>query len=250
MDRRRWKRNRTLPLIRQLVQRRAAGIWHPHHARDLIKALPHRIVARTADDRMLTVSVRTDNRGMASGGDKGKERGLKACVHQIICRDMSLDMVDRDKRLSPSISEGFGKIYADKQRTDKARPICHGNSIELTYGKPAALQRLICNAGDRLAVRAACDFRNDAPEPCMHSDLRRHDIRKNRKPPILIFHDSGGRFVAGAFKSKNSHILPSPSGFCKKRDRTASFILNSKGRAAPSDFCMKRQKSTSYREKL
>ena len=72
---------------------------------------------------------------------------LGTVFRNIICRYMSLYMIDGDKRFFVCIGKSLCEIYADKQRPDKSGIRRYGYRVKFFYGQSRFAQCVRCYFG-------------------------------------------------------------------------------------------------------
>ena len=148
--------------LRAPVQRRAAGVRHAEHARNLVKALPRRVVPRGAEDSKIRVATHVDDQRVSARDDEADKGRLQLRVREVICRDVAPDMVHGYQRKPHGVCRSFREIHADQNRADQPRRIRHGNRIQVPARKPACHERLIRQTVNCLNMLARRNFRHHA----------------------------------------------------------------------------------------
>ena len=193
---------RRVSALRRAVKGRTAGVWHAEQPRDLVKALPCRVVARTAENAQLRIVLDIDEHGVPAGDDKAQKRRLQVRVGQIVGRDMALDVVDRNERHIERQCSRLGKIHADEQRADKAGRIGHGDGVQLAARQAGVLQRLLGKTVDGLNMLARGDLRHNAAVFAVQRHLRGDAVRQDASS---VLHNGDGGLVAGGLNGKDPH---------------------------------------------
>ena len=188
--------------LRGLIQRRAAGIRHPEHARDLVKALPRRVVARGAENFELCVVLHVHDQAVPAGHDQTHKRRLQLGIGQIIGRDMPADMVHRHERQTQGQRRRLGKIHAHEHRADEPRRIRDRHSVQLGTRELRRFKRVVSQCADRLDVLARRDLRHHAAIQPVQRHLRVDAVRQHLPP---VANDGHRRFVARGFDRQNVH---------------------------------------------
>ena len=75
--------------------------------------------------------------------------------------DVSLKVVDLDKRNVVCNGESFGEGYANEQRAKKAWSACEGDGIYLVDGYACLLKCCVDNGNNVLLMCARCKLRNN-----------------------------------------------------------------------------------------
>ena len=188
--------------LRRLVERRAAGIRHPDHAGDLIKAFPCRVVTRGAEDMEFRVVLHVDDQRMPAGDDEAQKRRFQIRVRQIVGRDMPADMVHRDERHAEAVGRGLGKVDADEHRADQPRRVGDGDGVDVLPGQVRLVKRRIRQGVDGLDVLARGKLGHDAAVEPVQGDLRRDAVGQDGSS---VLHDGDGSLVAGGFHGEDLH---------------------------------------------
>ena len=178
------------------VESSAAGIRHSKHARDLIEAFPRRVVARRAEDAHFRVILHVHDQTVSAGNDKADERRLQLRIRQIICRNMSADVMHRHQRHIQRKGRRLRKVHANQNCADQPRRIGHGDRINVLPRQLRSLEGLICQRVDCLNVLPRGDLRHHAAVKLVDRDLRSDAVGQNF---TSVAHDGDGSFVAGGF---------------------------------------------------
>ena len=192
--------------LRHAVERRAARVGHAEHARHLVKALARRVIARRAEDAELRIVLHVDDHAVPAGHDETEKRRLQLRIGQIVCRNVSPDVMHRHERHAEPQRREFREVHPDKHRADQPRRIRHGHGVDVAARKLCLLQRLIREAVDGLDVLARRDLRHHAAIQFMQLHLRGDAVRQHLAP---VAHDGNRRFVAGRFDCQNVHAVKS-----------------------------------------
>ena len=70
---------------------------------------------------------------MSSRHDQAKIRRFKLRVRDIVCGNVTCDMVNRHKRLACTHCKSLCKAYSHEKCTDKSRSIGHCNSVDIVH---------------------------------------------------------------------------------------------------------------------
>ena len=136
----------------QIVDGLAARVWQAEHARCLVKALASRIVARGAEDAQVGIVAHVADERVAARDGQAHERRLQLRVGNVVSRDVTADVMHRDKRHTERERGGLGKVHADEQRADEPRRARDGYSVNIAAGQAGHLQRAVGQLGDDLHV--------------------------------------------------------------------------------------------------
>ena len=186
-----------------LVESRAAGIGHSQYPRHLIKALPCRIVKRSAQNPHVRIVLDLHEHGMSAGHHQTQERGLQLRVGNIIGGNMATDVVHRNQGLAHGQRCRLGKIHANQHRADKPR--CIGNSyrIDILPCQIGIFQRLLRQSVNCLNMLSGGNLRHHAAVDPVQVHLRGDAVRQHLPP---IPDDGYSGFITGGFHSQNIHI--------------------------------------------
>ena len=81
---------------------------------------------------------------------------------KVIRRNVSPDVMDRNKWFSRCHAKPFRKIHPDQQSTDQTGGIGHRNRVNLFKRELCLLQRLAYHAYNVLTMAAGGNFRNNS----------------------------------------------------------------------------------------
>ena len=85
-------------LLRQPLERRAAGVRQAEQPRALVEGLAGGVVERRAEDREAVVVLDAREERVAAAGDQAQERRLERLGGEEVRRDVALEVVDRRER--------------------------------------------------------------------------------------------------------------------------------------------------------
>ena len=102
---------------------RTAGIRQPQNARDFVERFADGVVLRRADDFYVIVPSNLHDCGVSARRKQAKIRRFQQFVRDIVCRNMSPDVIDLNKRHVHCVRKRFRIRYADKQRAQKPRSV-------------------------------------------------------------------------------------------------------------------------------
>ena len=173
-----------------------ARVRQPHGAGGLVEGFARRVVPRSAEDGEIGVIVHAHEVGVPAADDKAQKRRFQFRMGKIVRRDVPAQMVDRDQRQPLRVGEAFGVIHADKQRADQTGRIGHRDGVDAVRRRTCVVKRFLYHAADRFGVPARGDLGHHAAVKLMFLHLRRDHVRKHN---AAVFHNGGGRFVAGGF---------------------------------------------------
>ena len=185
--------------IRQLVHLRIADT---EHAGDFIERLACCVVACAAEDFKLGVAFHHHDLAVAAGRDQCQKRRFQLRIRQISSRNVSSDVVHRNKRLVHRKGERLAEVRADEQRTEQSGRTGRGNRVHIVLVHFRVLERLLGHAHDRLHVPPRRDFRHNAAVQRVRGDLRVHHARQDFSS---VLDDGCRRFIARGLDCKYFH---------------------------------------------
>ena len=153
------------------VERRAARVGHAEHARHLVKALARRVIARRAEDAELRIVLHVDDHAVPAGHDETEKRRLQLRIGQIVCRNVSPDVMHRHERHAEPQRREFREVHPDKHRADQPRRIRHGNRVDLLPRHGRAGKRLVCQRVNCFNMLARGQLRHNAAVKPVQCDL-------------------------------------------------------------------------------
>ncbi len=119
-----------------------------------------------------------------------------------------MEVIDHGERQSARVGQSLRCRHTNQERTDQARPLGHGDALDVVETNACLLERSVYNTIDRSDVVPRGDFGHHAAVLRMDLRLRRHHGGQNG-PPL---NDRGGRLVAGRFDCEDHGILRHQSG--------------------------------------
>ena len=137
---------------------------------------------------------------MSAGHHETQKRRFQLRVGKVIGGDVPTDMVHGNQRLPHGEGRCLGKIHADKNRTDEAWGIGHGNGIDISPGQVCLLQSLIGKTIDGFNVLPGGNFRHHTAVETVQIHLRSDTVRQDFP---AVADNGNGSFVTGGFHSKN-----------------------------------------------
>ena len=196
----------TLRPLCQLIHRPAAGIGQPQHPGGLVEALPRRVVPGRAQDGHIRVIRHVHDQRVTAGDGQGHKGRLQLRKRQIVCGDMTADVVHRDQRHAQSVGGGLGKADAHQYRADKPRRIGDGHRVDVRLRQPRVGERLVRQGGDGLHVLAGGHLRHHAAVQRVHICLGQYGVGQHL-PSVPYYRHR--RLVAGGLKRQNVHCAAS-----------------------------------------
>ena len=144
--------------LRRRVDEFSAGILVTQRARRFVKTLARRVVARSADNVVLRVVAHFDDVAVPARDDQAEVGRLKVGVGDVIRRDVPRDVVHGYQRYAARHRQPFRETYADQQRADKPRRVCHGYTVDVGEGAVCLQKRLAYHPADVFRVAARSDL--------------------------------------------------------------------------------------------
>src|SRR5437588_1641313 len=92
---------------------------------------------------------------------------------------MALQMIDRDQRNAPRVTQSLRRGDADQKSADESRPRGYGDLVDVVPGRVGVLERAADERKQMLQMFSRRDFRHHAAEGPMALDLRRDQVRPN-----------------------------------------------------------------------
>ena len=165
-----------LALLCQIVHRLSAGIRQSQNARSFVEALPRGIVARCAEKRKIGIGFYIDQQRVAARHAQRQKRRLQLRKRQIVRRNVTADMVDRDQGHTQRVGDGLGEIKPHQHRADQSRRVSRRDGADLLSGDARVPERLLRQRGDRLHMPARRDLRHHAAIERVHVRLRQYGV--------------------------------------------------------------------------
>ena len=119
-------------------------------------------------------------------------------MSNIVCGNMSPDMVDGHQRQTHRHSRTLGEVHTHQHRTDQAGGIGDGNGVQIGLGHTGIGKGLVGEGGNGLHMLAGSDLGDYAAVDGVHFDLRGHAVGQNG---AAVLHNGNGSLVAGGFNS-------------------------------------------------
>ena len=160
-----------IPLIRRFFNLRTAGIAKTDGPGHLVKSLSGSIVPGFSQNLIFSVIRHFYQMGMSAGRHKTEKRRFQIRMFNIVCRNMSLDMVHADQRKVPRKCDRLRLRNANQQRADQPRPVGHAHGVDIIQRHIRFFQRLLDNLVDLLYMFSRCDLRDHSTVQLMQVDL-------------------------------------------------------------------------------
>ena len=184
------------------VQGCAAGIGHTQHTGHLVKALPRRVIPGGAQNVKHGIILHVHNQAVAAGDHQAQKGRLQIGTGQIVCGNVSPDVVNRDQRHIQGQSRRLGKVDSHQHRPDQARRVGHSHGVQIASAQAGGFQSLIRQAVDGLDMLPGGNFRHHTAIELVQLHLRRDAVGQH---PAPVLHNGHGRFVTGGFHRQNFH---------------------------------------------
>ena len=155
------ERNRIgISLLRQTVNFRAARISESDRARHLVKCLARRVISGSSDDLILPVILHHDKMRVSAGCHKAHKRRLQLLMFDIICADMSADMMHTNQRKSGRKADCLRLRYTDQQCADQSGAVGDGDGCNIPQRQLRLRKRLFNHLINLFDVLSGCNFRH------------------------------------------------------------------------------------------
>ena len=198
------------PSGREALERRAARISEPEHARALVERLAGGVVERAPEHLEAVVLADVREQRVPAARNQAQERRLERTVAGVIAaeqevrRDVALEVIDRRERQLAGGGERLRRGQADEQRADQARALRRRDQLDLLEADAGVAQRARDDHVDQLEVVARGDLRHDAAEARVRL-LGGDHVRADR--PIPVDHRRA-RVVAARLQREDRHTGP------------------------------------------
>ena len=97
---------------------------------------------------------------------------------------MALDVVDAQQRLVARKSQPLGHVHADEQRADEARPLRHGDAVEIVVAEVGLAHCLGDDGVDDLDMLSRGNLREDAAVLGVQIGLAGDDVAQDARPAL------------------------------------------------------------------
>ncbi len=104
---------------------------------------------------------------MSSACEQAEKRGLEGIGLEKERRDVPAQVIDGYERQATRPRKGFRGRDSDEQCADEARPLRHGDAIEILERHARLRECLANHRRDQLEMATRCDLGNDAAELCV-----------------------------------------------------------------------------------
>ena len=141
---------------------------------------------------------------MTAGNHQAQKRRLKLRSCNIICADMSLDVMHPDKRNSARKADCLCFRHSDKKRSYQSRTIGHRNCIQIRELPVCLPECLTDHLIHTLHVLSGSNFRHHSSVQGMYVYLGRNLIGQNRSS---VYHNRRSRFITAGLNSQNRNIF-------------------------------------------
>ena len=185
-----------------------AGVGQPQCAGNLVKGFAGGVVHRAAQHLVAAPVLHHHNVAVATAGHQTEKRRFQVRMGQIVCRDMSPQMVYRHQRFAAGVGKALGKVDTHQHRADQARGKGDSHRIHVGHGHARVGQGFFHRGTDIFNVAAAGDLRHHTAVKGLLLDAGADHVGDQR-PAVL--HNGGGRLVAGRFNTQNIHLFFSPT---------------------------------------
>ena len=133
-----------------LVHLWSARVAEAHRAGHFIECFTSRVIAGAANDFKLSVILYNNQMGMSARHDQAHKRRFQIRVLNVVCRHMSLNVMDTHKGFLCRKSNGFCLSHTNQKSPHKPRAVGHANGIHICQSYPGVLQGLGYNLVDLL----------------------------------------------------------------------------------------------------
>jgi hypothetical protein len=181
-------------LLREALQRGAAGEREAEQAGALVEGLPRRVVERAAEDLEARVVGHVDQQRVPAGGDEAEEGRLERAVPEVqeVRGDVALEVVDGRERQAARRGDPLRRGDADEQRAGEAGALRDGDELDVVEGRARARERVVDDDVREVEVVARGDLGHDAAVRVVDA-LGGHDVG----PHLAVAgHDGGAGVVA------------------------------------------------------
>ena len=141
---------------------------------------------------------------MAARYEQRHERQRRGRLFQHRRKQVSLQVMNTDNRQAGSKSEAPGHRGRNHERTNKARPLCIGDAIELLERNPGFPEDLSDHGQQFPDMVPGRELGYDAAEVSVNSELA-VDLVRQETTSVVEHGDAG--FVAGSFDAEDTHGL-------------------------------------------
>ena len=139
-----------ISLFCSLIYLRTSRIAESNGTGHLIKCLACCVISGAANDFKLSVILYNNQMGMSARHDQAHKRRFQIRVLNVVCRHMSLNVMDTHKGFLCRKSNGFCLSHTNQKSPHKPRAVGHANGIHICQSYPGVLQGLGYNLVDLL----------------------------------------------------------------------------------------------------
>jgi hypothetical protein len=189
-------------------QRRPAGIAKAQRLRALVERLARRIVHGFAEQLVSAHARDAHQLGVPARDQQRDERELRRVVRQKGRQQMSLEVVNAQRRPPERGSQGARHPGAHEQCTGQPRAACERNHIDLAQFAARRRKNLLRQGQQAPDVVARGQLGHDAAEPPVHVDLAVQSLRAQpRRLHRVEAHQRHAGLVARRLDAENVHCL-------------------------------------------
>ena len=195
-----------VPVGREAVDDRSAGIAERQQLRDLVVGLAGRVIARAAEQLVFPFALDQIQARMAAGHDQHDRGQRDRSVLEPDRLDVAGEVVHGHERFIERPRCGFRERDPDEQRPDEPRPLRHRYRVDVAPAGAAIGQRALDDPADVADVLTRRQLRHHAAPLAVNVRLRSHHVRTQMPTRGPIFNQRRGRFVAGGFNPEDQHF--------------------------------------------
>ena len=159
-----------------LIDLGATRITDTQHTRDLVERLACCVVSGAAQNLKVGVIAHQHDQRVTTRGHKRQKGRLQVGKFQIIGRDVSADVVYRNKRFAQRKRQRFAEVCTDQHCADESRCAGRSDRVHLVRLHARLFQCTFGHAHDRFHVTARSDLGHDTAVQRVRLDLRVNDI--------------------------------------------------------------------------
>ena len=150
---------------------RAAGITHTDGTGNFVISLTSGVISGSAQNFVFAIIGHIHQMRMTAGNHQRHIRRFKILIFNVVCTDMSFDVMDTHKGFICRKSKGLGFCQTYQQRPHQTWAISHTDGVNVLQCDACFLQSLCDNTINGFDMFPGCDFRHYAAIESMQCNL-------------------------------------------------------------------------------
>src|SRR5438105_1334124 len=209
-----------IALVRETVERGAAGVAEAEQPRALVEGLARRVVDGRPDAAEAVPLAHVEEQRVPAAREQAQEGRLERLRLEVERGHVPVQVVDRGEREPAPEGDPLRSRDADEERAAQPRAGRHGDDLDVVEPCGRRAERVADDVRDELQVTPRGDLGYDAAEARVQLRLRGDDVR----PDVSGRDDGRRRLVARGLDPEDHH---------RRRDTSATVAATGTGAARP-----------------